>query len=288
MENMNQNHFGAPAILLYGVAVGLFAGIISANLRVIETLTEGPNARKKDAASTYTFFITLVSNFIGAATIALLGKTSGIAARMSMVALPALLLAERHLRSAVKDAKDRTVHLWGAAGGLLGVLAGAWFFLRGGVDEQLRRLGAGGDVQTLRVQEVLERQQHMGISWKLVAIYVAALSIFWVTHWGLRLSSEFMAKELREPRTKALLTALVSALVLNFFGVGALVLIGESAQVPIRLAMVLVPLFIVVESYVLLLRSDRENRYGHWAGLLGSAAGMAGAALLMLRSAPLY
>lgn len=292
MENVDQ-HFllglSGPALVLYVVAVALFLGIVSANLRVIEALTEGAKARKPSVAAAFALLITFVSNFIGAATIALLGKTSGTAARMSMIALPLLLVVERHARAAVKDAKDRAVHLSALAGSVAGLLSGAWFLLRGVVaQEQVKRAVVSGNVRTLTVEEAMAHPQDWTISGQLIVFYLLALAIFWAAHWGLKLSSESMAKDLRDARAKALLTALVSALVLNFFGVGALVLLGQAAHVPIRIAMILVPLFIVVESYVQLLRSDRDNRFGHWMGLLGSAAGMAGAAFLLLKGAPYY
>jgi fatty acid desaturase len=292
MENVDQ-HFllglSGPALVLYVVAVALFVGIVSANLRVIEALTEGVKARKPAAAAAFALLITFVSNFIGAATIALLGKTSGAAPRMSMIAFPLLLVIERHARAAVKDAKDRTTHLCALLGSAGGVLAGAWFLLRGVVvEEQVKRSVVSGSVRTLTVEEAMAHPQDWQISAQLVVFYLLSLTIFWAAHWGLKLSSESMAKDLRDARAKALLTALVSALVLNFFGVGALVLIGQAAQVPVRIAMIIVPAFIVVESYATLLRSDRENRYGHWMGLIGSAAGMAGAAFLLLKGAPYY
>jgi hypothetical protein len=206
-----------------------------------------------------------------------------------MIAFPLLLVIERHARAAVKDAKDRAAHLCALLGSASGLLAGAWFLLRGVVaEEQVKRSVVSGSVRTLTVQEAMAHPQNWQISAQLVVFYVLSLTIFWAAHWGLKLSSESMAKDLRDARAKALLTALVSALVLNFFGVGALVLLGQAAQVPVRIAMILVPAFIVVESYVSLLRSDRENRYGHWMGLLGSAAGMAGAAFLLLKGAAYY
>lgn len=292
MENVDQ-HFllglSGPALVLYVVAVALFVGIVSANLRVIEALTEGSKARKPAIAAAFTLLITFVSNLIGAATIALLAKNSGTAARMSMVALPLLLVIERHGRSAVKDQKDRGAHLAGLFGSVAGLASGAWLLLRGvAVQEQVRHQVVSGTVKTLTVEQALAHPQDWTVSGQLVVFYLMSLSIFWAAHWGLKLSSEAMGQDLREGRAKALLTALVSALVLNFFGVGALVLIGQAASVPIRIMMVVVPLFIVVESYVQLLRSDRENRFGHWAGLVGSAAGMAGAAFLLLKGAPYY
>ncbi|MDX6768986.1 MAG: hypothetical protein SF051_05600 [Elusimicrobiota bacterium] len=292
MENMDQHYLlglSGPALVLYVVAVAVFIGVASANLRVIESLTEGAKARKPGVAAAFAAFITFVSNFIGVATIAMLGKTSGTPPRLSMVALPLLIVLERHARAAIRDAKDRAAHLCALAGSLAGIAAGAWFLLRAvAVEEKVKRAVVSGQVETISVQQALERPENWQVSFQLVVFYLVSLAIFYGAHFGLKLAADSMAKDLRDGRAKAVLTTLVSALALNFFGVGALVLLGQKTGVPIRLAMVLVPLFIITEAYVKLLRSDRENRVGYWAGMTGSAAGMAGAAFLLLKGAPLY
>src|SRR5262245_11823457 len=138
MENVDQ-HFilglSGPAVVLYVVAVAIFVGVVTANLRVIESLTEGAKARKPGVAAAFAAFITFVSNFIGTATVALLAKTSGTPPRMSMIAIPLLLIAERHVRAAIRDAKDRTVHLCALVGSVAGIVSGAWFLLRSAVVE---------------------------------------------------------------------------------------------------------------------------------------------------------
>ncbi len=292
MENVDQHYLlglTGPALVLYVVAVAVFLGVAAANLRVIESLTEGAKARKPGVAAVFATFITFVSNFIGAATIAMLAKTSDTPARLSMVALPLLIVLERHARAAIRDAKDRTVHLCALAGSFGGILTGAWFLLRPvAIEEKVKRVVVSGKVQTISVEQALERPENWQISAQLVVFYLVSLAVFYGAHFGLKLAADSMAADLREGRAKAVLITLISALALNFFGVGALVLLGQKAGVPIRLAMVLVPLFIISEAYVKLLRGDRENRVGYWAGLVGSAAGMAGAAFLLLKGAPLY
>lgn len=293
METSVDQHYlwglSGPALVLYVVAVALFLTIVGANLRVIEALTEGNKAKKPSVAASFTLFITFVSNFIGAATIALLAKTSGTPARMSMMAAPLILALERHMRAAFKDPKDRNTHFSGAAGAALGIVAGAWTLLRGIVAaERVEHQVVSGTVRTLTVEEAMAHPQNWTISVQLVVYYAVALAIFWGVHWGLKLSSESMGKDLRDGKAKALLLALGSALLLNFFGVGALVMLGQRSGVPIRIAMIIVPAFIVIESYVTMLRADRENRLGHWMGLLGSAGGIAGASWMLLKGAAWY
>jgi hypothetical protein len=85
-----------------------------------------------------------------------------------------------------------------------------------------------------------------------------------------------------EPRKAAAATAA------NFLAVAAFVLLGTWASVPIRQAMILLPLFVITESYVKRMRADSANRRSYLIGLTGSALGMIGAELLFLRSAPIH
>ncbi len=71
-------------------------------------------------------------------------------------------------------------------------------------------------------------------------------------------------------------------------GVAALIFMANSSDVQTRLAMVGFPLFLIVESYVKLLRAEPQNRPSHWTGLIGSSGGMAVACFFLLRGAPLH
>lgn len=292
MESLSPNYVWAlsgPVLILYVAAVAIFVAILSANLRVILALTEGARARTPGVAAAFTLFITLVSNFIGVATVVLLGQTSGASPRLSMLAFPVLLTAERHIRHAARHARVRGAHLAALAGGLTGIAAGGWIILRPAVSaEPIARAVVSGEVKTATLDQVVASPDHWAISIQLVLYYCLSLGIFYGAHWCLKLASNSMGEDLRAGRAKALSAALFFALALNFFGVAALVMVGKATAVPIRQAMVLVPLFLIIEAYVGLLRSDRENRLGHWAGLVGSAAGMAGAGIMMLRGAPLH
>lgn len=292
MENVDQHYvwgLSGPTLVLYVVAVALFMGILTANRRVIGALTEGAKARRPGPAAAFTALITLASNFIGVATIALLAKTSGASPRLSMVALPLVLLVERHLRAMRGAARTRGVHAAALVGGAAGLLGGAWALLRStSAAEQVKRAVVSGEVRTLRVTEAMERPENWTISIQLVVFYLVSLAVFYGAHHGLKLFADSMASDLREGRLKALALSFLCALGLNFFGVAGFVMLGEAAHVPVRLAMVLVPMFLITEAYVKLLRADRENRYGYWAGLTGSFAGMASATYLLLRGAAVY
>lgn len=292
MENVNQHYVWAlsgPVLILYVAAVAVFVAILSANLRVITALTEGAKAKSPRAAAGFSAFITLASNFIGVATIAVLAKTSGAAPRLTMVALPLVIVAERHIRYALRHPRVRGAHLSALSGSVAGMLAGAWLLLRPIVkDEPLAQIAVPGTVRTLPLSEVIAKPDYWAVSMQLVVYYCVSLAIFFGAHYLLKLHASSMAQDLREGKKKALLVALVSALALNFFGVAALVLLGDATKVPIRQAMLLVPIFLIVEAYVKMLRNDRENKAAHWMGLLGSAAGMASAGYWLLRGAPLH
>ena len=292
MENVDQHYVWAlsgPVLLLYVAAVAIFVGILAANLRVIVSLTEGAKARPPRVAAGFAAFITLVSNFIGAATIALLAKTAGAAPRVSMLALPLALLAERHIHHAVRHPRVRGTHLSALLGGVAGLGLGGWYLLKPASSaEPLARVVLSGEVKTATLEQVVASPEHWAISIQLVVFYCVSLAIFYGVHHLLKLHSSSMAQDLRDGRKKALGVALLSSLALNFFGVVAFVMLGDATKVPIRQAMLLVPIFLIVEAYVKMLRNDRENKAAHWMGLLGSAAGMASAGYWLLRGAPLH
>ncbi len=292
MENANQHYVWAlsgPVLLLYVAAAAVFFAVLTANLRVIVALTEGAKARTPRVAAAFAAFMSGLSNFIGAATIALLAKTSSTPPRVTMLALPLVLLLERHVHHAVRHPRVRWTHLSALLGGLAGMGAGGWYLLRPeSIAEPIARVVLSGEVKTAELDQVIASPEHWAISIQLVVFYCLALVIFFGVHHLLKLHASSMGQDLRDGKKKALATALLAALALNFFGVVAFVMLGEVTKVPIRQAMLLVPVFLIIEAYVKMLRNDRENKAAHWIGLLGSAAGMASAGYWLLRGAKLH
>lgn len=275
-------------LFLYAAAVAIFYAVMIGNVRMIEGRPAADNRRTGWAAALI-FLITLGSNLIGAATVALLSKVFAIPSRQSMVAAPLVLLLERHIRLAIASPKDRRNHAFALAGAAAGMLAGAAVFLLADVpQETFKRALIPGDVVTMPVSDALQNPESWSISIQLVVFYCVSLAIFEFAHFYLKRLSGSMSGGLREGSPRETGIALASAVALNFLGVAALVLLGRSAQVQIRQAMVLLPLFLIMESYMKLLRADAVNRRSYITGLAGSALGLAGAGFLLLRHAPIH
>lgn len=275
-----------PTLLLYVAAAAVFIGVQAANLRLMETITDGFKSRKlRDAGGV--LLLALGSNFIGAAAIALLARLSSVPSRQSLVLFPLVLLAERHARLGLSGPKSRYAHVWGFLGAAAGMLSGAWMFLTSDfAQDTLARVAVPGDVATLPLSEVMRDPSDWAISIQLVVFYCVSLAIFSGAHDLLkRAFARPSAAQLKEGRPYA--TAALCALALNFCGVALLMLLGRTAGVQIRLAMVLLPLLVVLEYYVKEIRADAANRKSYFAGAAGSVAGMVSAAFLMLRGAPL-
>lgn len=275
-------------LFLYAAAVAIFYAVMIGNVRMMEG-RPAAHDRRTGWAAAFIFLITLGSNLIGAATVALLSNVFAIPSRQSMVAAPLLLLLERHIRLAIASPKDRRNHAFALVGAAVGMLAGASaFLLADAPQETIKRALIPGDVVTMPVADALENPSNWSISIQLVVFYCVALAIFEFVHLYLKRSSKSMSGGLREGRYRETGIAMAAAVVLNFLGVGALVLLGRSVHVQIRQAMVLLPLFVIMEAYMRLLRADAVNRRAHVTGLAGSALGLAGAGLLFLRHAPIH
>lgn len=282
MENANQ-HFiwalSAHVLFLYVAAVAVFFSVLSGNLRAMEAITDKFSARTPLAAGKV-LLLTFGSNFIAAALVALLASLSAIDSRHSMVLIPFILLSERHARLAWKEKRAAQAHGSAFLGGAAGMLSGAWLFLRSDfTQDTFKRVVVPGDVATLPLSQVLDNQSDWAISIQLVVFYCVALAIFFGVH-------ELLKRFVR-PKQGVMATATLAALALNFLGVAVLVLLGGAAGVKIRMAMVIFPLFLILESHVKQLRANPSDRRACFADMIGSAAGIASAAYLMLRGAPI-
>lgn len=275
-------------LFLYAAAVAILYAVMAGNLRMIDGPPAAGDAKAGRAAG-FIFLVALGSNFIGTAAIALLSEVSSIPSRHTMLFAPLLLLVERHIRLAVASPKDRRIHSFSLAGAAAGMLAGAFAFLGSDVAQKtFERVIIPGDVVTMEVADALKNPDGWTISIQLVVFYCIALAIFAAAHYCLKRMSKAKAAELRQGRRRETWTALASAIALNFMLVGAFILLGRSVGVQIRQAMLLLPMFVIMESYLKLMRADLANRRSHLVGLSGSALGLAGASLLFLRHAPVH
>lgn len=276
------------ALFLYAAAVAIFYVVMMGNVRMIEDRS-GTGDTRKGWAAAIIVLVTSASNFIAAATVALLGKMFAIPTRHTMVAVPLLLLVERHLRLAIASPKGRRTQAFAVAGAAAGMAAGAAVFLGSDVAQKtIARALIPGDVVTMPVADALQDPSSWTISIQLVVFYCLSLAIFEGVYYLLKLASKSMAEGLRAGRSRETALAFSSAVALNFLGVAALVLLGRSVQVQIRQAMVLLPLFVITEAYVRVLRSGAVDRRSCLVRLTGSSLGLAGAGFLLLRHAPIH
>lgn len=275
-------------LFLYAGAVAIFYAVLMGNLRLTGDRSLAGKANSGRHGATL-FLVALATNILGAVAVALVGKLFSISSRQSMVYAPLLLLLERHIRLTVESPNDRRHHAIAASGAAAGMLAGAAAFLGSdAVQETFARVQIPGDVVTMPVAEALQNPSGWSISIQLVVFYCISLAILEVVHHLLKRMSKSKAAELRDGRRRETLIAFASALALNFLAVGLFILLGKWAAVQIRQAMILLPLFVITESYVKLMRADLLNRRSYMLGLAGSVLGSAGAWLLFLRSAPLH
>jgi len=275
-------------MFLYAAAVAIFFAIMLWNVRMIGGGSEAGKAGKPWAAWLIVL-VALASNFIGAAAVELVSKVSAIPSRQTMVFIPLLLILERHIRLALISPKDRRNHALALSGGAAGLLAGAYVFLGSDtVQETFKRVALPSDIPTLPVAEALRNPDGWSISIQLVFFYFVALAAFESAHYYLNRWSQSMGDGLRAGRRKETLTAFASALGGTFLLVALFVLLGRVTGVQIRLAMFLLPLFVIIESYVQSMRADLVNRRSYLLGLGGSVLGMLTAGLLFLRQAPIH
>lgn len=276
------------ALGLYVLAAVILLGVLAANLNVAEALA-GYFQERRAGATAAVGVLAFASNLIGAATLSLLSKALREPVRLSMAALPLLLVAERYVRRWNADRGNRPSYLAGLTGSIAGVLAAMRLLLRGGAaSEGLTEAVVPGDVATVPLSQVLDNPDRWVVSLPLVVLYVAALAIFFAVHAFVKLAARTLEERGRDDRLRQAALTLLTALAMNFVGVGALCLSAQALGVEPRLAMVGLALLLILESYVTMLRKEAGHRGALWAGLVGSMGGMASATYLFMRDAPLH
>lgn len=292
MDSVPSQHYvlnlSGYILFLYAAAVVIFYAVMMGNLRLLGLQPEAGKA-KKGWAAWHVVLITMASNFIGAAALALLSKVFLIPSRHTMAFIPLLLLVERHVRLSLMSPKDRRDHALALTGAAAGLLAGAALFFGSDiVQETFTHVVLPADIPTMPVADAMQNPSSWSISIQLVVFYCVALAVFESAHYYLNLWSKSMGEGLRAGRQRETWTALASALGVNFLLVALFVLLGRRFDVQIRLAMFLLPLFVIMESYVKRMRADLVNRRSYLLGLGGSVLGMLSAGLLFLRNAPIH
>jgi hypothetical protein len=282
----------APTLwLISGPILCLYIAAAAATLvlRVINERAYTAPSQDKPMPPAIIALITFVSNFLIVASLVLLGNALSSATRLSMLAVPLILLGERYVRIIIKEPEKRYASAYALGGSVAGLLAGAWTFMRQvSADDALAHAILAPDVATVPVQELIKNQGNWAVSLQLVAFYVIAIAIFVSLHSLLQMAAKKIMNVPQEKFKERTALAALLAFVLNFMGVVVLILIAQSSNVQLRLAMVGFPLFLIAESYARVLRSEPENRPSNWTGLIGSGGGMVLASFFLLRGAPLH
>jgi hypothetical protein len=273
-----------PILILYLAAGAIVYLLCSANDRIC-------SASKKESPMppAMVVLLTLVSNLLGVATLVLLANALSSATRLSMLALPLLLLLEHYGMIMYRAPRERGTAAATLGGSAMGLAIGAWLFMRNAVTtEPVARPIIAGDVRTVPLAQLLRNEGSWAVSLKLVVFYVVSLAIFFGVHALLKRSAEKLLDCPEEKRKQRTALAGLLAFALNFLGVVTLILIAKSSDAQVRLLMVGFPLFLIAESYTKQLRAEPRSRASNWAGLIGSSAGMLLAGFFLLRGAPLH
>jgi hypothetical protein len=125
------------------------------------------------------------------------------------------------------------------------------------------------------------------ISVQLMILYVVSVAIFFAAH-AVHKKAELALKD-RVAKGDAGSSAglFLLAAVLNFAGVFALVYVTTKTGENIRMAMVALPLFLIVEQHVRQLRNHPQERRAQLLGIAGVAVGMGSAVAAFMPHAPL-
>lgn len=133
----------------------------------------------------------------------------------------------------------------------------------------------------------LRNNEIWNISVQLLVLYVVAVGIFLAVY-------EICLKILGAQKDKIAkgslplsLLAFVLPTAAYFGGVAALYHLAKTTGTEARLAMVIVPLFLSLEKHVRALREKPEERRYQLLGAAGVVAGMASAAFILMRHAPI-
>jgi hypothetical protein len=273
-----------PILLLYVAAAVMFVLLRSANDRICSA-----SSKEKPMPPAVIAALTFVSNLLGAASLVMLANALSSPTRLSMLALPLVLLVELYGRAIRREPENRLANGTALAGSVAGLVTGAWLFMRNAATaDPLSHAAVPGDVPTIPLSELMRNERNWAVSVKLVVFYVISMAIFFSLHALLKAAAKKLMDCPAEKLKRRTALATLLAFALNFAGVAALIFMAKSSDVQTRLAMVGFPLFLISESYTKLLRAEPQNRPFLWTGLIGSSSGILLASFFLLRGAPLH
>ena len=116
-------------LVLYVVSVGCFLIIHEINLKITGSQRDAV-AKGKVPSCLLVFVLALVSNALGVAGLDFLARQTGEAPRLAMVAVPFLLVLEKHIRHIRDTPKERRYNLLASAGVTLGMAGAVYALMR--------------------------------------------------------------------------------------------------------------------------------------------------------------
>jgi hypothetical protein len=125
------------------------------------------------------------------------------------------------------------------------------------------------------------------ISVQLMILYVVSVAIFFAANAVLNKAEIALKDRVAKGEASASAGIFGFATVLNFLGVLAIIFVTKKTGENIRMAMLILPLFLIVEQHVRTLRGAPQERRLQLLGIAGVAIGMCSAVALFMPHAPL-
>jgi hypothetical protein len=116
-------------LILYCVAVGLFYFVDWGNRSAAASLKAGV-AQNKASSQFFVFLTSAAANTLGVVTFVFLSRRLDTVPRQAMIAVPFLLLVEKHFRAVRAAPQTKRMELLLAAGMTAGLLAGVLVLMR--------------------------------------------------------------------------------------------------------------------------------------------------------------
>jgi len=125
------------------------------------------------------------------------------------------------------------------------------------------------------------------LSVQLLVLYVVSVAIFFAANAVQKKAADGIKGKIAAGSVGASAGLVLLTAALNFAGVAALVVICKKTGENIRMAMVLLPLFLIVEQHVRAMRNQPQERRVQLLGIAGVALGMGAAVAMLMPHAPL-
>ena len=133
----------------------------------------------------------------------------------------------------------------------------------------------------------LKQPAQWTLSVQLLILYVVSVAIFFAANAVHKKAEDALKERVGKGDAGASAGLALFAVILNFLGVAALIFVTKKTGENIRMAMVLLPLFLIVEQHVRALRAAPHERRVQLLGISGVALGMGSAIALLMPHAPL-